>query len=183
MTTQLNILFMALQSRISDNGEMPVYCRLTYHQRQKRFMIGCKVPLEMWNQSKQRANGKSSQAQIINQHVTSIRQKVHNAEAELLKRAEAFEVEDIVHLVQGSTKAACHTLMQLYQHRLKQIHGVTLYIHYIDAMNSPMIAAEGMRFTNFYAAQPICTAFRAAILTGAILIGLEFLARFSQIPR
>jgi len=28
------------------------------------------------------------------------------------------------------------------------------------------LAAEGMRFTNFYAAQPICTASRAAILTG-----------------
>ena len=51
MTSQLNILFMALQSGISDKGELPVYCRLTYYQRQKRFMIGYKVSLEMWNQS------------------------------------------------------------------------------------------------------------------------------------
>jgi arylsulfatase A-like enzyme len=32
--------------------------------------------------------------------------------------------------------------------------------------NIDRLAAEGMRFTNFYAAQPICTASRAAILTG-----------------
>lgn len=32
--------------------------------------------------------------------------------------------------------------------------------------NIDHLAAEGMRFTNFYAAQPICTASRAAILTG-----------------
>ena len=32
--------------------------------------------------------------------------------------------------------------------------------------NIDKLAAQGMRFTNFYAAQPICTASRAAILTG-----------------
>jgi arylsulfatase len=32
--------------------------------------------------------------------------------------------------------------------------------------NMDRLAAEGMRFTNFYAAQPICTASRAGILTG-----------------
>ncbi|GAA4315492.1 sulfatase [Compostibacter hankyongensis] len=32
--------------------------------------------------------------------------------------------------------------------------------------NIDKLAAEGMRFTNFYAAQPICSASRAAILTG-----------------
>jgi arylsulfatase A-like enzyme len=32
--------------------------------------------------------------------------------------------------------------------------------------NMDKLAAEGMRFTNFYAAQPVCTASRAGILTG-----------------
>src|SRR6185437_8190709 len=32
--------------------------------------------------------------------------------------------------------------------------------------NIDRLAVQGMRFTNFYAAQPICTASRAAILTG-----------------
>src|SRR5690625_3432837 len=32
--------------------------------------------------------------------------------------------------------------------------------------NMDKLAAEGMRFTNFYAAQPTCTASRAGILTG-----------------
>ena len=32
--------------------------------------------------------------------------------------------------------------------------------------NIDRLAATGMRFTNFYAAQPICTASRAALLTG-----------------
>ncbi|HVZ96705.1 MAG TPA: sulfatase-like hydrolase/transferase, partial [Chitinophagaceae bacterium] len=32
--------------------------------------------------------------------------------------------------------------------------------------NIDKLAAKGMRFTNFYAAQPICSASRAAILTG-----------------
>jgi arylsulfatase len=32
--------------------------------------------------------------------------------------------------------------------------------------NLDKLAVQGMRFTNFYSAQPICTASRAAILTG-----------------
>lgn len=112
---------MALHSRMSDSGELPVYCRLTYKQQQKRFMIGCKVPLKMWNQSKQRANGKSLEAQTINQQISSTVQKVHNAELELLKRAAPFEVEDIINLVQGRGKTGYSTVMQVYQYRLKQM--------------------------------------------------------------
>ena len=35
-----------------------------------------------------------------------------------------------------------------------------------ETPNIDGLAANGMRFTNFYAAQPICTASRAALLTG-----------------
>lgn len=35
-----------------------------------------------------------------------------------------------------------------------------------DTPNIDKLAAQGMRFTNFYAAQPICSASRAAVLTG-----------------
>jgi arylsulfatase len=38
-------------------------------------------------------------------------------------------------------------------------------IHYTTP-NLNKLAAEGMRFTNFYAAQPVCTASRAGIMTG-----------------
>ncbi|HEY8688986.1 MAG TPA: site-specific integrase [Chitinophagaceae bacterium] len=121
MTTQLNILFMAIQSRTNSNGEMPVYCRLIYKQRQKRFMIGCTVPKNMWDQSKQRAKGKSSQADTITQQIAKLVQKIYKAESDLLKQSEPFEVEDIVAQVQGKKKHACRTLMQLYNHRFQQM--------------------------------------------------------------
>jgi hypothetical protein len=95
MTTQLNILFMALHSRVNDNGEVPVYCRLTHNQRQKRFMIGCTVPIQIWKQSKQRAFGKSAKAATVNQHVNTILQKIYKAETELAINA----VPDIWYLI------------------------------------------------------------------------------------
>src|ERR1019366_1701974 len=121
MTTQLNILFMALHSRVNENGEVPVYCRLMYNQRQKRFMIGCTIPIQMWKQSKQRALGKSAKASTVNQHVNLTLQKIYKAEAELLKQSEPFEVEDIIARVQGSNKSGCRTLMELFHHRYRRM--------------------------------------------------------------
>jgi|GEM_PF-137456 len=117
MTNQLNILFMAISSRENANGEMPLYCRILYKGRQKRFMIGCTVPLSIWDQTKQRAKGKSPKAETVNQQISLLVQKVYKAEADLFKLAETFEVEDIVSKLQGLDKAACRTLMQVYQYR------------------------------------------------------------------
>jgi integrase/recombinase XerD len=116
MTTQLKVLFMAIPSRSNAYGETPVYCRLTYKLRQKRFMIGCTVPFNLWDQSKQRARGRSPKAEIVNQRTKLLLQKIYKAEAELLKRADPFEVEDIIAYIQGGNKASCRTLMQLYQY-------------------------------------------------------------------
>jgi arylsulfatase len=45
--------------------------------------------------------------------------------------------------------------------------------------NMDKLAAEGMRFTNFYAAQPVCTASRAGILTGCYPNRLHMYAAFT----
>lgn len=121
MATQLNVLFMALESRTNAKGETPVYCRLTLNQRQQRFMIGCSVPINIWEQDKQKAKGKSEKAISVNQHIKNILQKVQGAETKLLKQGESFEVEDIIAQIQGKDKAACRTLLQLYTYRFKQM--------------------------------------------------------------
>ncbi len=112
---------MALSSRSNSNGETPLYCRLTYKQRQKRFMIGCTVLSSMWDQPKQKAKGKSSKAETVNQQINKVVQEIYKAEAGFIKQGEPFEVEDIVIRVQGREKSACRTLMQLYQYRFKQM--------------------------------------------------------------
>ena len=119
MTKQLNILFMAIPSRTNAKGEMPLYCRVMYNGRQKRFMIGSTVQPAIWNQSKQRAKGKSPKAETVNMQTNLLVQKINKAEADLLKLAEPFEVDDIVSRVQGLDKASCRTLMQVYQYRFK----------------------------------------------------------------
>jgi arylsulfatase A-like enzyme len=49
--------------------------------------------------------------------------------------------------------------------------------------NLDKMAAEGMRFTNFYSAQPVCSASRAGLLTGCYPNRVEFQAHFSQLIR
>lgn len=121
MATTLNVLFMALTSRASANNEIPIYCRLTLHNRQQRFMIGEKIPADLWDKVKQRAKGRSPKANAVNARIVQLTQSIHVAEASLIKQGEAFEVEDIIAKALGKEKAACRTLMQLYEYRFKQM--------------------------------------------------------------
>lgn len=145
MTTQLSILFMAIRSRVNANGETPVYCRLIYKQRQKRFMIGCTVPLNIWEQSKQRAKGKSPKADIVNQHIKLLVQKIGKAESELLRLSESFEVEDIISKVQGGSKAVCRTLMQAYEYKHKQMQKLVGIDYKISTVNRFLQMKEAVR--------------------------------------
>lgn len=112
---------MALTSRASANNEAPIYCRLTLNGRQHRFTIGEKLSMELWDQDKQRAKGKTPKTAAVNARINQLVQEIHKAEAALLKQGENFEVEDVVMKVQGKEKAGCRTLMQLYQYRFKQM--------------------------------------------------------------
>jgi integrase/recombinase XerD len=121
MSTQISILFMAIASRANANGELPVYCRLTLAKRQRRFMIGCTIPLNMWDQAKQRARGTTAKAIAVNTNIHSISKQIFKAESELLKQGEPFEVEEIMLLVQGKERSTYKTLNQLYEYRFKQM--------------------------------------------------------------
>ena len=85
-------------------------------------MIGCTGPLSIWQQSKQQAKGKSPKAETVNQQIKLLVQKIYKAEADLLKMAEPFEVEDIINKVQGKDKRVCRTVMQVYQFRTNSVN-------------------------------------------------------------
>lgn len=85
-------------------------------------MIGCTVPKNIWEQSKQKAKGKSPKAETVNQQITQLVQKIYKAEGDLLKLEDAFEVEDIISRVQGKDKPECRTLMQVYKYRFIIMH-------------------------------------------------------------
>ncbi len=101
---------MAISSRVNSYGEVPVYCRLTLNQKQKQFMIGCTVPLVIWEQAKQHAKGKTSKAETVNLQIKLVLQKIYNAHAELIKLGELFEVEDILSNVSHRPTPSCNHL-------------------------------------------------------------------------
>lgn len=112
---------MALTSRANANNEIPIYCRLTMHNRQQRFMIGEKIPADLWDKDKQRAKGKSPKAAAVNARIAQLTQAIHLAEAAFIKQGNTFEVEDIITKALGKEKAQCRTLIQLYEYRFKQM--------------------------------------------------------------
>jgi len=97
--------------------------------------------MKLWDQTKQRAKGSSSQAQSVNQQISNMSSKIYKAEAEMLKQGESFEVEDILIQVQGKANTGCRTLMQLYQHRYKQMKK----LEGIDFKTSTLIKYTQMR--------------------------------------
>lgn len=121
MVHQINILFMALSSRTNTKGVTPVYCRVTFQQTRKRFMIGCYVPIKLWEQNKQRAKGKSEEAHTVNQFLLDTRHSLQKALADLSKQDEPFNIDDIIALAQGKELHTTKTVLQAYQYQLDKM--------------------------------------------------------------
>lgn len=121
MVNDLRILFMALPSKAKQTNEAALYCKVTYKQQIMRFAMGCSIPTKLWEQTKQRAKGKSDIAIRINSLISETEQKIIKAELDLSKSDEVFTVGDIISLIQGKEQHSTKTILQTYQYQLNKM--------------------------------------------------------------
>ncbi len=72
----LKISFNCLQSRSKTNGLVPIYCTLKKGSEVFRFSTKLSVPISLWDANKSRVKGKTNDAQMINEQLEKIIQKL-----------------------------------------------------------------------------------------------------------
>ena len=75
-----------LKSRIDKNGKSPITMTIGANGERAEFQTGKKIEPENWDNGKQQAKGKTTEAKLLNTYLSQLRNKVYLKEIELMQR-------------------------------------------------------------------------------------------------
>lgn len=93
-TNKLSILFLPQKARINKKGICPVRCRITYSENKTEFATGLFINPIHWNSKQQIAEPPNEENNILNNHLSLIKNKINQAFLFLEVQGRSFTVED-----------------------------------------------------------------------------------------
>ena len=75
-----------LKSRTDKNGKSPITMTIGANGERAEFQTGKKIEPENWDNGKQQATGKTTEAKLLNTYLSQLRNKVYLKEIELMQR-------------------------------------------------------------------------------------------------
>lgn len=94
MSNKISILFLAKNSRALKNGSLPIYIRITIAGKRLEISTGKFSDKAKWSSESGRMKGNSNECRLINNHLDILRLKAYDTESYLLKKVNAFTIEE-----------------------------------------------------------------------------------------
>lgn len=127
--TQIKILFLLARSRLNQQGQCSIRCRITLDYERKEFSTGLFVNPKNWNSKKQLTKPPTEENTFINNELSLIKNKINQAFLLLQVKEEPFDVNDTYSQYAGKTLAKEYGLTEYYQiylDRLKKLVGIEI---------------------------------------------------------
>ena len=124
---KIRVLFVIALNRIKKNKKAPIYCRITYGKKRKKFSTGLFVNPEQWNSSQQLVKPPSKENNIINTQLSLISQKINEVFLMLQVLPNDFDVDDIYRKYKGEDVKTEITILgayDLHNEKMKKLIGV-----------------------------------------------------------
>ena len=124
---KIRVLFVIALNRIKKNNKAPIYCRITYNKKRKKFSTGLFVNPDYWNSKQQLAKPPNKQNNITNTHLSLISQKINEAFLMLHVLSTEFDVDDIYRKYKGEDVKTEITILgayDLHNEKTKKLIGV-----------------------------------------------------------
>jgi integrase len=126
METKLSILFYSKTSKITKDGSVPIYLRVTingerFEQSTQRYILPSK-----WSAEAGKAKGNSEESKTINYYLDSLKQKVYDYQSEIIRDRLQLTVETFRTKWLGIHERG-HTILEIFKEhneQLKQLIGV-----------------------------------------------------------
>ena len=117
----IKISFIALSSRTTIKGTIPIYCVLSDNHSRVRFSTKCKIQPSFWDLKKQKARGNSSDATEINHQLEQLHSTIKDVIRKIQLSNEVFGVTEVLNVLNGKgNKTHPSTLMAVYNISLKK---------------------------------------------------------------
>ncbi|PIB31810.1 integrase [Gaetbulibacter sp. 5U11] len=124
---KIRVLFIIALNRIKKNNKAPIYCRITYNKKRKKFSTGLFINPKYWSSSQQLAKPANTQNNIINTQLSLISQKINEAFLMLQVLPDVFDVDDIYRKYKGEDVKTEITILgayDLHNEKTKKLIGV-----------------------------------------------------------
>ena len=86
MEKHCSTISFGLKNRKDKNGKSPIVMLIGAYGERAEFQTGKKIEVENWDNGKQQAKGKSTEAKLLNAYLNQLRNKVYLKEIELMQR-------------------------------------------------------------------------------------------------
>ncbi len=101
MQYELSILFFLRKKQVDKKGMIPIYLRITVNSERTEISANTKIELSKWDSSLQRAKGRSESAQILNDKLDNLQNRIRREFNSLMERQEVISAEKLKNLLTG----------------------------------------------------------------------------------
>ena len=125
----IKTLFLLARSRLNQQGQCSIRCRITFKYERKEFSTGLFINPKNWDSKKQIAKPPNEENNYISSQLSLIKNKINQAFLFLQVKEEPFDVNDIYNQYAGKTLAKEYKLIEYYQiylDRLKKLVGIEI---------------------------------------------------------
>lgn len=117
----MKILFLLYKTKVNLSGKCPIKCRITFEKRRKEFSTGIFIYPNSWYNKKQCVKESDENSKIINQKLSLISQKLHQAFLFLEVNHNNFTVSDIYKKYKGETPKKEYGILEVFDLFIKRI--------------------------------------------------------------
>ena len=103
MKTTFSVLFYPRGNDVDNEGEAPVYARITVNGKRGEFSIKRKVPLAKWNASAGKMKGTTQKVHELNAYMDKIRYRIYQIYESLLNSNDPISADLIKNIFLGKT--------------------------------------------------------------------------------
>nr|WP_227462005.1 phage integrase SAM-like domain and Arm DNA-binding domain-containing protein [Odoribacter sp. OF09-27XD] len=122
MIKKLQVAFYSMNSKLTNKGEAPIYCRISIAEDDKLFSTGLYILPKYWDKTKQKAKGKTAESESVNTHIEQIKDRLFNAETKLLiESPDNYTLNDIYLIFTGQYADNSPALLKLFKERLDKM--------------------------------------------------------------
>lgn len=120
METKLSILFYSKTSKITKDGLVPIYLRVTiegtrFEQSTQRYIAPSK-----WSADAGKAKGNTEESRAINYYLDALKQKVYNYQSEIIRENNPLTIETFKNKWLGN-KEKTRSVLEVFQHHNEQL--------------------------------------------------------------
>lgn len=123
MTKNFNILFYIRKDKANNQGQVPIYCRITVNGKRSELAIKRYTQESKWNSDGEHVRGNTEEVKSINTFIDTVRRKIQDHQHKLLENGDAITSEAIKNSFLGISHVT-RSLFTIFEEHNSQVRSL-----------------------------------------------------------